>query len=87
MKLRKGKPRYKIPAHSDIIGVYVEGNQKHNQMCHYALQRVALEELPNIMHLGMPALYSVLHEIIEFSPPPDKPYVVKVRYTPPVQEF
>jgi hypothetical protein len=91
MKLRTKKSRYKIPPISQIIGMYVEGNQKHNQMCSYALYRVSLEEFfkAKTGALGFPTRYCIDHggNMIEFDPIPDKPYIVKMRYVPPVQEF
>ncbi len=89
MKLRRGESRYKIPPHSEMLQVYVEGNQEHNQMVGYVLAQVSNTEMSgmNSAHLGMPMYFAVAPEQIDFWPAPDKPYVVKVRYTPPVQEF
>lgn len=56
-------------------------------MHHFKLTQVSLDELPRTDLLALPSYFSVLHNIIEFHPVPDKPYIVKVRYTPPVQEF
>ncbi len=87
MKLRRGKPRYTIPAHSSIVGVYIEGNQKHNQMCSYVLYQVTLEDVRQTSILGMPNHYAIENDSIIFDPAPDKSYLVKVRYTPPIAEF
>ena len=91
MKLKTRKSRYKIPPVSHIEGMYVEGNHKHNQMCHYVLYRVSIEEFYKTKTglLGFPIRYCIDHRknIVEFEPTPDKPYVVKMRYLPPIQEF
>lgn len=89
MKLRREKQRYKIPPHSEILGVRVEGNQKHNQMWAYVIQQISLVEMSGMLtkHLAMPTYFAVAPEQINFYPIPDKAYTVKVRYLPPVQEF
>ncbi|HSV21870.1 MAG TPA: hypothetical protein VLJ17_02455, partial [Xanthobacteraceae bacterium] len=83
-----GRPRYKIPPHTDIINVVVNGNQRHNQMVAYALVQVAFgyDGKPK-GQLGMPRQFAIIGSKIEFWPIPDKAYQVKVRYTPPIQEF
>ncbi len=88
MKLRKGRPRYKIPPHSDILNVVVEGNQRHNQMVAYVLMQVAFgyDGKPQA-NCAMPRQFAIVGNKIEFWPVPDKAYRVKVRYTPPVAEF
>ena len=92
MKLRRGRPSYKIPGHSQILSVYIEGNQRHNQMCAFILQHVAISDIPNPAKnskpsLGQPTVCCVRYKSIEFFPIPDKSYVVKIRYVPPIMEF
>jgi hypothetical protein len=87
MKLQTGKARYKIPAQSQILGVYVDGNQPHNQMCSIMLRQVRLGEIEPSDVRGFPVYFFIIDDTIEFSPVPDKPYVVTVRYVPPIQEF
>ena len=91
MKLRKGKPRYPMPPHSQIIGVYLEGHQRHNQMAAFPLYQVPIEEVRAMQRegtwiLGCPIGFSIHDNGIEFCPAPDSAYVVRVRYTPPVME-
>lgn len=87
MKLRKGRSHYKIPAHSQVFQVFIEGNQRHNQMAALMLCQTSLEDLPRQDIWGVPRYFTVSPESISFAPAPDKPYVVKVRYAPPIQEF
>lgn len=88
MKLKVGKPRYNLPPYSQILGVYVLGNQKHNQMISFNLYQVPIAQLVEAKpaQLAMPTMYSVCGDTIEFWPPPDRPYTVTVRYTTPVME-
>lgn len=88
MKLRKGQPRYKMPPYSRVEHVRIEGNQRHNQMCAIMLPLVGIEHL-NVKPLpnGRPRQCGVYGQFIEFEPPPDKPYEVKIRYTPPILEI
>ena len=89
MKLRRGKALYKFPPHSEFHSAWIEGNQRHNQIYDIALQFVAKGQFPrpNKPWLGLPQYISITHNSIEFYPIPDKPYIVKVRYLPPVQEW
>ena len=47
MKLRTGRAIYKIPDHSQIFSVWIEGNMPHNQQVDFVLVQVAFGELPN----------------------------------------
>jgi hypothetical protein len=38
------------------------------------------------LEAGRPRVCAIFVNTIEFSPPPDKPYVVTVRYLPPLME-
>jgi hypothetical protein len=87
MKLRTGQYKYKTPLIGRVECVYLPGNQKHNQMCSIMLRHVAAGALPCRLERGIPTLFAVIRNSIEFYPVPDKPYVVTVRYTPPLQEF
>jgi hypothetical protein len=87
MKLRTGKSKYKVPCVGRIDHAFLEGNQKHNQMHSIALCQMDPASLPRSAGRGIPVYFSYLNETIEFYPVPDKPYVVTVRYTPPMQEF
>lgn len=87
MKLRKGKSVYQLPRFSKIMAAWTEGNQPHNQITAYVLQYVEPARLQRDQSPGFPTCYTVFLDKIEFAPPPDKPYVVKVRYMPLVQEF
>lgn len=87
MKLKKGKAVYTLPEFSQILDVRVEGNQPHNQMAAHLLARVDSARLQRDQAPGFPTCYTVFMDKIEFAPSPDKPYVVKVRYMPPVEEF
>lgn len=86
MKLRKGKTKYKLPAYSQVVAAWIEGNQKHNQLHRYVLQIVNLWALERNLEAGRPRVCAIFANTIEFSPPPDKPYVVTVRYLPPFME-
>ena len=87
MKLRGGRCRYKIPEHSQVLAVYIFGNQRHNQMVSYVLQLCKIEDIGDNKKRGRPELAGVYDDRIEFKPIPDKPYKVTVRYLPPVMEF
>lgn len=89
MKLRKGRARYKIPAFSKILHVIIDGNQRHNQMFAYRLIQVPMSEIADRVDTpAMPLRFAANEEgALLFWPPPDKPYVVKVRYFPPLEEF
>ena len=88
MKLKRGQARYKIPEHSEVLWVCVEGNQKYNQMAARMIQIVSGVQISNEgLEPAMPRRCAVYRDLIMFCPPPDKPYIVKVRYTPPVMEF
>ena len=89
MKLRRGRASYKIPAHSQIVGVHIGGNQKHNQMVSYAVMQVRLEEIGVNTVYGFPTRWAVTDfgTKIVFKPVPDKAYNVTVRYLPPMMEF
>jgi hypothetical protein len=88
MKLRKVKAKYKLPADSRVLRVWVEGNQRHNKMHAYLVPIVPAITLWREQKSAgkMPKACAVYNGTIEFSPPPDKPYVVKVMYVPPVME-
>lgn len=86
MKLRRGKHIYKLPPHSSIESVFVEGNQKHNQMASILLMPCRNRFEPGVNLLGFPTMFFVTHDEIHFNPAPDAPYVVRVRYYPPMQE-
>lgn len=86
MRLKKGNALYKFPKpYSQILDVRIEG--KHNQMIDYPIQIVAMGTLPFVAVLGLPMYCAIYKNKIEFSPPPDKAYLVKVRYLPPIKEF
>lgn len=92
MKLRKGRARYRIPEHSQIMHVLIEGNQHHNQMVAIMLQQVNLSDIPkpawrNREKHDMPRVFAIFEDQIEFYPTPDKAYVVRGRFTPPIKEF
>lgn len=48
---------------------------------------VSAVQLPRDREPGFPESVAFFMDKIEFSPPPDKLYVVKVRYMPPIEEF
>ena len=90
MKLRRGRAAYKFPEHSQVLNVWIQGNQPHNQMFDYAIQLVSRSELEAISGrrlLGFPALACVSHGRIEFYPIPDHMYTARVRYVPPVKVY
>ena len=87
MKLRTGQALYKIPEHSQILCVYIEGNQRHNQMWSYLLQLIDIGDLGLNKARGRPTYCAVFENKIEFSPVPNKPYKVRVRYVPPIKEY
>ena len=91
MKLRRGKPSYKIPEHSQVFRVRIEGNQRHNQMHSHLLCMVSISDIPNPNKsdrpYGFPTMCAVFEGTIEFYPIPDKPYVAKVQYAPPIREY
>lgn len=90
MKLRRGRAQYKFPECSQIYSAWVEGNQKHNQEVSYVLYQVELSDLGAFRKnklLGRPTSFAVFDGRVEFWPVPDKPYVVKVRYAPPIKEY
>ena len=82
MKLRKGKAKYRLPAYSKVLEVRVEGNHAYLIPIVSAMTVIDGQELPP----QMPKACAIYGGTIEFSPPPDRPYVVKVRYVPPVME-
>ena len=90
MKLRTGRSVYKLPEHSQVLLVIIEGNQKHNQDVDYVLIQIDKRELPigkKLRHVrGIPTGYFVFTNKIEFWPVPDKPYKARVRYVPPITE-
>jgi len=89
MKLRTGRQKYKLPEHSQILAVFVEGNQKYNQMINHHIMQMQPEnfhkELNSIQ--GFPTVCACSHNRIEFWPIPDKPYIVRVQYLPPIKEY
>jgi hypothetical protein len=86
MKLRKGKAKYRLPAYSKVLEVRLEGNQRHNQLCALIIQIVNPTAIDVYRDVGIPTVCAVYKDTIEFSPPPDNPYLVTVRYLPPVME-
>lgn len=91
MKLRTGRAVYKFPEYSQILEAWVEGNTKHNQLVSFSLCQVSLEDMPSHRphneQRGFPTTFCVFGDIIEFWPVPDKPYLIKVRYAPPIEEY
>lgn len=91
MRARIGQLSYKIPPISRIEQIFIEGNQKYNQMYSSAIGYMSMEEFlkldTNIQ--GRPTLCAINHTAskIYFWPVPDKPYEIKVRYYSPVKEF
>lgn len=81
MKLRKGQPRYRMPPHSNVIHVVLCG--EFDRM----LPMVAIEQLnPTPLKPAEPKRCGVYGRFIEFEPPPDRAYTVRVRYAPPIEE-
>ena len=88
MKLKTKQPRYKLPPYSEVLAVYIEGNQRHNQMHDIMLPMLPIDQLGgDVTKSGRPERCGVYAGFIEFTPKPDKPYAVKVRYVPPIAEF
>lgn len=88
MKLKTGQPRYRFPAHSRIQGAHIVGNQRHNQMNSIMLSQIRRDEWSAVGRTrGIPTWFAIYENTIEFFPIPDKPYVVKVQFYPPIQEF
>lgn len=88
MKLRKNRAAYRIPEHSQIQLVRIEGNQRRNQMCSILLPQMDMQELSALRQFnGTPAAFAVFNTTIRFYPTPDGPYAVKVRYVPPIKEY
>lgn len=87
MKLRKGQARYKLPPFSRVLNVVVEGNHRHNQMYDVLLPIVPFDQARCDEKPAMPRCCVIGPDSIKFAPPPDKPYSVRVRYTPPIMEF
>ena len=45
MKLKTKQPRYKLPPYSQVLAVYIEGNQRHNQMHAIMLPMIPVDQL------------------------------------------
>lgn len=82
MKLRKGQPRYRMPPHSNVIHVVLSDEFDH------MLPMVGVEHLnARPLKPAKPERCGVYGRFIEFEPPPDKAYTVRVRYVPPILEI
>lgn len=85
MKLKTGQKRYKFPDYGEIISVILL-NGKHNKFgAAFRLQIVSREEIGKTH--GFPTQCAFWNNWIEFWPIPDKPYEVRVRYSPPIEEY
>lgn len=92
MKLRTGQCEYKIPAIGKIDHAFIAGNTRQNNMVDIMLYQISLKESARLDYTafqGIPANFAInpIKKTIKFWPPPNKPYTVCIRYTPPMQEF
>ena len=89
MKLRAGKFKYKIPKIGKAEFCYVAGN---NEYCLYDMNllHISTDDMirTNSELRGLPTRFTIINQdTIRFWPTPDKPYVVRLRYTPPMVEI
>ena len=82
MKLRRGRSRYKIPAHSWIESVVIHGGKFQ-----YLAQPVAAEILPKKGIHSLPTSWTIDRGLIRFWPVPDHAYRATIVYAPPLKEF
>jgi hypothetical protein len=91
MKLRTGRSEYKIVPVGRVDHAFIEGNQLHNQMYDLMLRQIELRDSANLdfSFQGVPTVFAInpIKNTIKFWPAPNKPYKVRVRYQPPMQEF
>lgn len=81
VKLRKGQPRYRMPPYSNVIHVVLTG--KFDRM----LPMVDVCDLnPVPLKPAEPTRCGIYGQFIEFEPPPDRAYTVRIRYAPPILE-
>lgn len=91
MKLRTGKTKYKLPTPVGRIDhAFVEGNTRH-MLFDVVLRQISADELPRKKDTaqlrGIPSYFCLFNNEVEFWPAPDKPYTVRIRYQPPMQEL
>lgn len=89
MKLRTGKFKYKIPKIGKAEFCYIAGNNKYS-LYDMSLLYIHADDMirvnPEIR--GLPTRFTIINnDSIRFWPTPDKPYVVRLRYTPPMVEI
>lgn len=90
MKLRKGRFRYRMPPHSWIESVVLD-DRHHGvavSLSVTAFEREFRKRLGQPKRpLGRPENWVAHGRFIEFDPPPDRAYEVKIRYAPPLVEI
>ncbi len=91
MKLKRGKPDYKLPAHSQVLSAYLSGNTAE-ALYDISLYCISADTLDGLRKgasdlVAIPQCYAIVGDDIVFWPAPDGEYTVRGRYCPPIQEF
>lgn len=83
MKLRKGQQSYKIPAHFQIMQVFVE-----HKGVNYVLRQALVDQYMDLRDAkpARPIVFFPCGNNIMVRPKPDRAYKMTVRYIPPVAE-
>lgn len=88
MKLKRGQARYKIPPHSQILSVVVNGDHKFNTS--FVDKMVCIvDQIEQDGVFGFPkyVCISKIKDWATFYPIPAHSYSVTIRYVPPIEEF
>ncbi len=80
MKIRKGKPHYKLPPFGEILSVYHRDKEGRTRTLMPASRLTGGKEL------GTPTAFMVIEGRLYLFPVPDKSDTLIVRYYPPAQE-
>lgn len=90
MKCKTRKFKYKIPPIGVLQGIFINANQKHNQMYTMAIEIISLEDfvkLPESFSAPTKCALNNIDNTINFWPYPNKPYEIEIRYYPPLTVF
>ena len=81
MKCRKNKFKYKIPAFSSMMSVFIRGKMYDVNICRITSDQMASMDKSNS---GVPACYFAQGTELILWPTPDKSYEVMLYYAPPI---
>ena len=85
MKIRKGRPGYKIPNIGTLLNAWIEeGGIYRTRTMMYLQPYEKIKELPQKQ--GQPRFIGIANGRMALWPTPDKSYEVTIRYYPPAME-